>query len=97
MTANDPVVETRTGKLRGTMIEGAAAFLGVPYGAPTDGPNRFMPPRPLEPWAGVREATAFRTQAPQSRVGFPTRPELVDLWGPPDASPESEDCLALNV
>ncbi len=97
MTGNDPVVETKAGKLRGTVIEGAAAFLGVPYGAPTDGPNRFMPPRPPEPWAGVREATAFRTQAPQSRVGFPTRAELVDLWGPPDASPESEDCLALNV
>ncbi len=54
-------------------------------------------PRPPAPWAGVREATAHRTQAPQSRLGFPTRAELTDLWGPPDASPESEDCLALNV
>ncbi len=97
MTANDPVVETTAGKLRGTVIEGAAAFLSVPYGAPTEGMGRFMPPRPVQPWAGVREATAFRTQAPQSRVGFSTRPELTDLWGPPDASPESEDCLALNV
>ena len=97
MTIHDPVVETTAGKLRGTVIEGAAAFLSVPYGAPTDGANRFLPPRPAQPWAGVREATAFRTQAPQSRVGFATRPELAEIWGPLDPSPESEDCLALNV
>ncbi|MEO9191648.1 MAG: carboxylesterase/lipase family protein [Acetobacteraceae bacterium] len=97
MADNDPVVETRAGKLRGTTIEGVAAFLSVPYGAPTDGANRFMPPRPPAPWAGVRDVAAFRTQAPQSRLGFPTRPELVDLGGPPDPLPESEDCLALNV
>ncbi len=97
MADNDPVVETRAGKLRGIVIEKTMAFLSVPYGAPTDGANRFMPPSPPVPWAGVRDAAEFRTQAPQSRVGFPTRAELTELWGPPDPSPESEDCLALNV
>lgn len=97
MADNDPVVESRAGKLRGTVIEGVAAFLSVPYGAPTDGANRFMPPRPPTPWAGPRDATSYRTQAPQSRVGFATRAELAEIWGPPDPSPESEDCLALNV
>ncbi len=49
MAGNDPVVDTRAGKLRGTVIEGVTAFLGVPYGAPTDGANRFMPAAPAGP------------------------------------------------
>ncbi len=85
----DPVVETRAGKLRGTVVEGAAAFLSVPYGAPTDGENRFMPPRPPAPWAGVRDAVAFRTQAPQSRLGFPARPELSISAGRPIRLPRA--------
>ncbi len=97
MADQNPIVQTEAGRLRGIVIEGAAAFLSIPYGAPTDGANRFMPPRPPKSWSGVRDAVAFRTQAPQSRLGFPVRPELADFGGPPDPSPESEDCLALNV
>lgn len=97
MADQNPVVRTSAGKLRGTAIEGACAFLSIPYGAPTEGANRFMPPRPPEKWSGVRDAVAFRAQAPQSRLGFPVRPELADFGGPSDPSPESEDCLALNV
>ncbi|HET6185230.1 MAG TPA: carboxylesterase/lipase family protein [Acetobacteraceae bacterium] len=93
----DPIVETTHGRVGGSTVEGVLAFKSVPYGAPTDGANRFRPPEPPAPWAGVREATEFRTQSPQSRLGFPVRPELAELWGPPDPSPESEDCLTLNV
>lgn len=91
------VAETRSGRIEGTEVEGVLAFKSVPYGAPTDGVRRFLPPQPPEPWSGVRPATAYRTQSPQSRLGFPVRSELAELWGPPDSSPESEDCLALNV
>lgn len=91
------MVEIGTGKLRGAMIEGVHAFKSIPYGAPTSGQNRFMPPRPPAPWAGERDATAYLGQSPQSRLGFPQRPELGDFSGSADTSPETEDCLTLNV
>jgi para-nitrobenzyl esterase len=93
----EPIVETRSGKLRGAVIEGVAAFKGVRYGAPTSGANRFMPPQPVEPWAGVRNALDYIGQAPQARLGPAARPEMVDFSGETDSSPETEDCLTLNV
>src|SRR4051812_38178261 len=65
------IVETAAGKLRGASSNGISAFKGIPYGAPTGGANRFMPPRPPAPWTGIREATSYYTQAPQ----LPGRPE----------------------
>ncbi|HVC61209.1 MAG TPA: carboxylesterase/lipase family protein [Acetobacteraceae bacterium] len=93
----NPIVETTGGKLRGALTGGVAAFRGVPYGASTAGANRFMPPRPPQPWAGVRDALDYAGQAPQARLGPAPRAEMVDFSGPPDPSPETEDCLTLNV
>ncbi len=90
-------VETTYGRVRGTMMEGIAAFLSLPYGAPTGGANRFLPPRPPAPWAGIRDATAILGKAPQAGLRNPTRPELETLSGTPDPSPETEDCLTLNL
>jgi para-nitrobenzyl esterase len=91
------IVETAAGKVRGIAGNGISAFKGIPYGAPTGGANRFMPPRPPAPWAGVREATSYHAQAPQMPGRPERRPELRTILGPADASPESEDCLTLNV
>jgi len=91
------VVETDAGRVRGVLVEGVAAFKSVPYGAPTSGANRFMPPRKPAPWAGIRDATAYTGQSPQSREGPAVRPELANFSGRADTSPETEDCLALNI
>ncbi|HQS96527.1 MAG: carboxylesterase [Novosphingobium sp. 17-62-19] len=60
-----PVVETAQGKLRGLSSGGVAIFRGVHYAADTSGPNRFMPPRPLQNWAGIRDALHWGDVAPQ--------------------------------
>jgi len=86
-------VATRAGLVRGQTEGGIHSFKGVPYGAPTSGANRFMPPRPVQPWAGVREAVAYGPIAPQlSRDGAAAASPIDDARGQ-----EGEDCLVLNV
>jgi para-nitrobenzyl esterase len=97
LAADAPVAETASGKIRGRWLDGVNAFKGVPYGAPTGARNRFMPPKPPAPWAGVRDALDWAGHAPQSPSSLKQRPELAGLPGPRDTVPESEDCLTLNL
>ncbi len=94
--AEAPIATTTSGKVRGMSADGVQVFKGIPYGASTAGANRFMPPRTPEPWAGVREATAYAGRSPQAPSG-PQRPELARVWGPVDTLPVGEDCLTLHV
>ncbi len=90
-------VETGAGRVQGAVVEGVLAFKTVPYGASTAGENRFLPPQPVTPWTGVRDCTAFLGRAPQAGLAPMPRVELADFSGAPDPSPETEDCLTLNV
>src|SRR5208337_5154944 len=55
-----PVANTTAGKIRGVVQENKViAFRGIPYGAPTGGPNRFMPPVKPEAWTGIKETVEW--------------------------------------
>jgi para-nitrobenzyl esterase len=101
----DSLVETAYGKIRGYVNQGIYTFRGVRYGASTAGKNRFMPPKPPEPWTEIRDASGYGYKAPQtnpsSTAGLVPDSEIGRiLWAsdgyrvPP---PESEDCLFVNV
>ena len=84
------ITDTSAGKVRGVVIDGVNVFKGIPYGAPTNGVNRFRPPVKPAGWTGTREAIAYG----------PTAPQTGDTSGTTAAgSPllQSEDCLVLNV
>jgi para-nitrobenzyl esterase len=91
------IVETTAGKVQGTMVEDILAFKTVPYAASTAGANRFLPPQPVASWSGVRDCSTFTGRAPQAGIAPVPRAELADFSGSPDPSPETEDCLTVNV
>jgi len=82
--------DTATGKVRGLLVDGVKVSKGIPYGASTSGPNRFMPPARASAWTGTRDALAFGPTAPQTSDGSGT----TAAGAPPQ---QSEDCLVLNV
>jgi para-nitrobenzyl esterase len=88
--AQDLVVRTQAGELRGARENGIAVFRGVPYAAAPMGELRFASPQPAPAWRGVREATRDGPIAPQGRS------RLAHIMGDFER-PQSEDCLTLNV
>ena len=86
------VADTARGRVRGVANEGIKTFKGIPYGAPTDGGNRFREPKQAVPWKGIRDALSYGPRCPQDSL--PT-PSPAAVWT--DDSPMSEDCLYLNI
>jgi para-nitrobenzyl esterase len=86
-------VATTAGRIRGVVLDGdIQAFYGVPYGASTGGANRFMPPKPPEAWAGVRETIQVGNRSPQPLPG-----PISEIHALHRANPLGEDCLNVNV
>ena len=87
-----PVVETASGKIRGSVVNKIYAFRGVPYGASTAGEGRFMPPLKPQPWTGVKDTIELGIRSPQLPGGEPPEVIVMDR-----REPMGEDCLMLNV
>jgi para-nitrobenzyl esterase len=88
--------ETTYGKVRGFIHKDIYNFLGIPYGANTEGKNRFMPPQKPEPWTDIYPAVYWPNAAPQLLENFYANRYLAftDYWHYDDVS---ENCLGINV
>jgi para-nitrobenzyl esterase len=77
---NEPLARTRQGTVRGTVQQGVARFMGVPYAAPPVGALRFREPRPAQNWSGTRDAALPGANSPQIIRAFPSL-DIVPLVG----------------
>ncbi|HEX3272776.1 MAG TPA: carboxylesterase/lipase family protein [Ktedonobacterales bacterium] len=87
----NPVVKTRAGAMRGAVANGVSVFKGIPYAAPPVGANRLLPPQPVAPWSGVRDAFAFGPTPPKP----PIPPQITAML--PEQTIPGDDCLNLNI
>jgi para-nitrobenzyl esterase len=82
-SAAAPIVETSTGRLRGTREAGIQAFRGIRYGE-NPARARFQAPVPAAPSREVRDAVAFAHSCPQ--IGDVERPDedclFLNIWTP---------------
>jgi para-nitrobenzyl esterase len=87
-----PTLQTITsqGRVEGERNGDVVVFRGIPFAAPTGGAARFAPPRPPEPWDGVRPCLESGPVAPQN-------PSALERMLGADEQTVSEDCLSLNV
>lgn len=81
-SAQDLIVRTRQGCLRGLSENRIAVFKSIPYAQPPIGPLRYQPPVPHQPWPDTLSATQFPPAALQ--------PAGASVAG-------SDDCLYLNL
>jgi len=101
--ATGPVAQTRYGKVRGVDWEGVKVFRGIPYGGPTEGTARFLPPSRPASWTGIREAIENGPRCVQGSGRLYSDPEIgpyfLGLTPRPGISDEksSENCLVMNV
>ena len=87
---NPPIVQVKSGKLRGFRDEKTSVFLGVPYAEA----ERFEMPKPVKAWEGIRSAQAWGPVCPIPASEKPGPDEFVfphRYWL------ESEACQVLNI
>ncbi len=88
-TYDDPVVETKYGKLRGLKTEGTYIFRGIKYA----NAERFHMPTEVEPWEGVKEAYQFGHVCCELNTPIPH-----DQFNVPHFFyPQNENCQYINV
>ena len=91
------IVETASGRVRGTVERGVRTFKGIPYAAPPLGSLRWKPPQKAAPWPGVREAASYGNMSIQAENVFDLPADLLKLFTLGGRQKISEDCLYLNI
>jgi para-nitrobenzyl esterase len=90
------VTETASGKVHGFIHRGMYVFRGIPYGAPTSGERRFMPPAKPAPWKGIRSSLTYGYVSPQEPRTVWDRDEVAFVYQWDDGF-QHEDCLRVNI
>jgi len=90
------VANTNYGQIKGYLRNQTYTFKGVPYGAPTGGANRFLPPKEPEHWTGIRNCLVYGPICPQKANSGWLQQEYGFLFQWIDGF-QDEDCLRLNV
>lgn len=60
---NNTIATTENGKIQGFIQDGIYTYLGVPYATA----ERFVPPKKLEKWNGVKQTVNFGTYFSQDK------------------------------
>jgi para-nitrobenzyl esterase len=89
--------ETQYGRIQGMANAGIKEFKGIPYGAPTSGKNRYMPPKKPTAWPGVRECLAYGPISPQTIASPVSDYGQLIQWDLHYGTGMGEDILTLNV
>lgn len=94
LTADDPIVTTEAGAVRGRWRRdpdghASAAFLGIPFAEPPVGELRFEAPVSHAPWAGVRDAGEMGAT--------PQRRPYAEVTSIPEPSVPGDSTLNVNV
>lgn len=65
-----PVIELKTGRIRGIMSEDGAVsvYAGIPYAKPPVGELRWREPQSAEPWSGILECALFAPKSMQKKA-----------------------------
>src|SRR5579872_7564049 len=85
--------DTQYGKIQGISNAGIKEFKGIPYGAPTGGKNRYMPPQKPASWTGVKECLGYGPISPQTIAGLSSDYSQLIEWDRHSASGMGEDVL----
>lgn len=73
----NPVVNIKSGSIRGFTRNRNAVFLGIPYGEHCDGEFRFKEAQPARAWNGIRDCTMYGAVAMQDVMSIDILPEPV--------------------
>jgi len=82
-------ISTTLGKVKGLDEGSVKSFLGLRYGEPPAGQNRFLAPIRASSWEGIYDATAHPNRAMQ--------PQVAGTLGQKVPGSLDEDCLFLNI
>ncbi|XP_014783286.1 cholinesterase 2 [Octopus bimaculoides] len=97
--AQDPIIDTTTGKIKGSTISvqnvDLDVFLGIPFAKPPVGNLRFRRPEPIERWSGIKDTKQHVAACVQPENKKYDHLEGSEIWK--IKTNISEDCLYLNI